>query len=272
MIRPRKVDKPLILYGYGKLGHLAQEIFNKLKIPIAGIYSVNNRTPMDLFNDKDALIAICIASLPYKAIIKDRCFDGWKDICSVYDIFAAYPECGITSGWFIGERMPKDDDGELAVSRRLEDILSRRHYNSFIAWHEDRTEINVPVNPADRFAIQSVLHDHENIFTESPGSTLTDIEERRHVVTLIDDYTQRYTYVQLHCEGLELESIEKSMYYLQGNRPIVAVTVYHTRDGLYLIEKTLMDALENYRWYFRCHAFQGQGAILYGIPNERKVR
>jgi hypothetical protein len=37
MIGPRRVDKPLVLYGYGKLGHLAEEIFYELKIPIAAI-------------------------------------------------------------------------------------------------------------------------------------------------------------------------------------------------------------------------------------------
>ena len=34
MLAPVKVKKPLILYGKGKLGKLAVEIFEELKIPI----------------------------------------------------------------------------------------------------------------------------------------------------------------------------------------------------------------------------------------------
>lgn len=273
MIGPRKVDKPLVVYGNGKLSALAREVFYKLNIPLVGIVDKSCAFPQN--HPRDAMLVICVTTEPYQKIIEPLIAAGWKDIVSVYDVFEAYPECGIMSGWQIGEMTKEENENEMKVSSSLSDLLSRRHYNAFIGWHENRTEIDIPVSPNDRWAIPevtSVLHDHEVIYKSHDGSNLEDIETRRNCRAWLKGWHPPgyvFTYIQLHLEGKELEAAQTSIPYFQKHRPIIAVTVYHTRDGLWKIEKELMDGLEKSRFYFRCHAFQGQAAIMYCVPEER---
>lgn len=277
MIGPRRVDKPLVLYGHGRLGHLAEEVFKKIGVPI---YQVFDKSCPPCFNPVDCLVAICIASEPYAPIADKLRADGFTDIVSVYDIFEAYPECGITSGWFVGSVSEEDVGGLTYVTSIWLDRLSKVHYLQFVRWHEYREDFfpyEYPIDPTNRWYIPEVKEtlrmDKEHIRLENPGSTLSDIADRKSYRARFpyDDPTP-LTYIQLHCEGNELVTIQDNMGYFQKYRPIIAVTVYHTRDGLWAIEKTLMDNLENYRWYFRLHAHQGQAAIMYGVPKERNGR
>ena len=56
---------------------------------------------------------------------------------------------------------------------------------------------------------------------------------------------------------------------LRRERPILAVTVYHNRDGLHATADWLMRMLSGYRFWFRIHSWCGTGALVYGIPEER---
>lgn len=67
MIGPRRVDnKPLVLYGAGKLGRLAGEIFNRLGILFMVIdKDTNSPYPVP---GPDILVAVCVATSPYNEI------------------------------------------------------------------------------------------------------------------------------------------------------------------------------------------------------------
>jgi len=80
---PRKVDKPLILYGAGNLGKMAKEYFDRLKIPIAAVVDmrpglcVNDPfwkqivvLPDDIPHAQRAssLLVICVATSPLSEI------------------------------------------------------------------------------------------------------------------------------------------------------------------------------------------------------------
>jgi hypothetical protein len=77
------------------------------------------------------------------------------------------------------------------------------------------------------------------------------------------------TLVKLHLEGNEFEALRGGIAWLRCHRPILAVTVYHHRDGIYNVPKLLLDHLEGYRLLLRNHAWCGTGVVLYGIPRER---
>ena len=277
----RKVDLPLILYGNGKLGKLAKEIFDKLKIPIQDIFS---KDIIPKKHNKGSLIAVCIAVSPFKPIHNLLVAQGYesKNIVSVYDIFLAYPEMGILSGWLTGETLAEEQMNIYFVTQHYHDKESRIHYRAFFCWHKRYEEpigriFPLIINTENRWYIpevQAALTDKDLIYKEIPGSTLADIERRRKSNPIFKEYplSGSFGYIQLHLEGRELENIKTNMGYFQRNRPILGVTCYHTRDGLWRIERELMDGLENYNFYFRLHSFQGQSAILYGIPVERNIK
>ncbi len=255
MIGPRIVDKPLVLYGYGKLGHLAEEIFNELKIPIARIIDKRLQPtwqwPVGPNPDK-ALIAICVATEPYDLVIAPLVSAGWTDIVPVWDIIEAYPEVGMHNGWFAGPERKGEPKKILQVMEYFDDRISQQHYDAFIEWHHDRQEPEIP----------SIVIELE----ESLPSTLADIRNRQKVAVYADVPMDS---ISIHNEGCELKTLEINMPLFQKYRPKIDVACYHSRDGLWGIEKLLMDNLPNYIWTFRLTAYMGQGAYIYGTPKEK---
>jgi hypothetical protein len=246
MIGPRKVDKPLVIYGYGKLGHLAEEVFNELGIPIAAKI---DRTTWAGKLVKDALVAVCVATEPFEHIKESLQGLEFTDIVPVWDIIEAYPEVGLGNGWFAGENSMEDHIGIRAV--RFEDELSEQHYYwGHVQWRRYRNET-------------LVVPSGDNI---SLPSTLADIRARQRVVI----YDRPQEVVSIHAEGLEMDTLIANMGYLACYRPKIEVACYHSRDGLWKIEKYLMDNLKNYTWTFRLHTYQGQSAYIYGVPKERE--
>ena len=84
----------------------------------------------------------------------------------------------------------------------------------------------------------------------------------------LDDLELRPTFIKLHLEGAELAALRGVEKTLRRCRPRIAATVYHNRDGLWRTLKHLADTLENYRFYFRLHAWCATGAVAYAVPDE----
>jgi hypothetical protein len=258
MIAPRKVDKPLVLYGYGRLGHLAEEIFIELGIPIL---TVIERAQIDirwLFKiPKDGcLLAISVATEPYEKVIAPLKEAGWKNIVPVWDILEYYADrTGIRNGWFTNELTPDYFAGISTVTSLLKgDDVSANSYLCFVIWHQVREEF---------LSIQEVSP------CEFLPSTLADIRRRQRVDMFADSPMK---HIDIHNEGCELKTLEENIHLLQKYRPPLSVACYHSRDGLWKIEKFCMDNLPDYTWTFRLHAYQGQAAYLYGTPNERRKK
>lgn len=254
MIGPRKVDRPLVLYGYGNLGHLAEEIFNELKIPIDGIFS--NYAPLDLMGNKDRLLVICVATEPYSSIIANPIFKGWTDIVPVWDVIEAYPEVGLGNGWFVGELTQEDQEGIVSITPRWKDGHSRYHYAAFVHWHINHEE--------DKFWEWCPLKPISSL-----PSTLADIRRRQVVNVLYERLPKDRGDIVIHNEGCELRTLEINIGLFRRYRPKITVACYHSRDGLWKIPKFLMDNLEDYDFTFRLHAYMGQAAYIYCTPKER---
>jgi len=88
-------------------------------------------------------------------------------------------------------------------------------------------------------------------------------------VLTIDALARPVTFAKLHLEGAELEAIQGGLGTLCSRRPLLALTLYHDRRGLWEIPSLLMDCLTDYRFYLRLHAWGGTGCVLYGVPGER---
>jgi len=266
MIGPRLVDKPLVLYGYGKLGHLAEEIFNELKIPILYILDQKKGSippfPKGDFSKcveipTTHLLAICVATESYEKITTSLRHAGWTDIVPVYDIIEAYPETGIHNGWFAGELTDEDRDNISYVADKWKgDQYSWWYYWMFQEWRINHNE----------YALHWEAEDGRGRISSLP-STLADIRRRQKAIVWSGG-----TYhppITIHTEGKELDTLSLNIKWLQKNRPTLSVACYHSRDGLWKIEKFLMDNLLDYKWTFRLHAYCGQAAVMYGTPKEK---
>ena len=181
---PRKVDKPLILYGAGSLGKMAKEYFERLGISFLFVVDANpdlhRRDPfwagVGIFGIRDvpikqgesALWAVCVATVPFSQVsapLKER---GWRDVVPFYDIAEAYRDRHpLSNGWHSGVLSERDICGIESVLYRWEDDLSRAHHLQFVAWRSLREEWffdDAPITTHDRYFIPQVLsalHDDE---------------------------------------------------------------------------------------------------------------
>lgn len=246
-MKPRLVNRPLALYGKGKLGELAKEIFSELKIRPA--YVMDEKCSFESL-PKDVLLAICVATEPYSVVTAPLRRAGWDDIVPVYDIIEAYPEIGIHNGWDAGRLNKKEL--RMVQTFNWEDGLSDNHFNTFLDWRGDRRN-SCPVKL-------------RRIRKECLPSTLADIRKRQRVETF-DDVPMES--ISIHNEGCELKTLEENMYLFQKYRPKIDVACYHSKDGLWKIQRFLMDNLLDYRFTFRLYAYMGQGAYIHCTPKER---
>jgi FkbM family methyltransferase len=84
-------------------------------------------------------------------------------------------------------------------------------------------------------------------------------------VRTVDDLDVRPTFIKAHLEGAEMDAILGGINTIRKNLPLVALSVYHNRLGLWECPKTLMDTFGDcgYRFVFRLHSWHGTGAVLY---------
>ena len=174
---PRKVDKPLVLYGAGNLGEMAKDYFRRLQIPFLYVVDSNPGTqrgksawngipvlrPADVpLADRGAcLLAICVANASFSGIASSLLKQGWRDIVSFYDITEAYTDrCPLGNGWFSGPLNDGDIGNIGYVLDNWADDVSRAHHLQFIAWHRSREELlfaDAPVTTDDRFFIPEIV-------------------------------------------------------------------------------------------------------------------
>ena len=101
------------------------------------------------------------------------------------------------------------------------------------------------------------------------GSRLWRSGDRRVVTQSLDELGWSPSFIKLHLEGGEWRALQGGLQALHRTRPLLALTVYHRRDGLYATAHWLMAHLPNYRWLFRLHGWLGTAAVIYGMPQER---
>jgi len=88
-------------------------------------------------------------------------------------------------------------------------------------------------------------------------------------VQTLDEMDIPATFIKFHMEGWEYDALLGSMKTINNYRPILAVTTYHNRDGLWRTPGLLMNNLQDYIFLLRLHSWMGTGCVLYAIPRER---
>jgi len=88
----------------------------------------------------------------------------------------------------------------------------------------------------------------------------------------LDSLKLKPTIVKCHIEGMEYLFLKGAKKTIIKNRPIIMITTYHTKDGLYKIPLYLKKICKDYSFYWRNHNYMGQGAVMYCIPKERETK
>lgn len=156
-IGPRKVDKPLALYGAGDLGKMAREYLDRLGIKIEFVVDANADkiredeywsgvtvvSPDNVSSDmqKNVMLAVCIVTSPYVTLASSLNDAGWEDVVPFYDIAEAYRNVHpLSNGWFASPFSQNDLENISTVLQNLEDDISRAHHLQFLAWRRLREE------------------------------------------------------------------------------------------------------------------------------------
>jgi len=173
---PRRVDRPLALYGAGRMGRMARDWCERVGIPVSLVIDeranalqadpfwrgVRVRSPAAV-GERDRgehLLAVCVATTPFEPLRQGLAAGGWRDIVPFYDLTEAYLERHpLSNGWFCPDLREDEVSGIGRVLERWADDVSRAHHLQFIAWHRLRQEwvfADAPVREDDRFFIEPI--------------------------------------------------------------------------------------------------------------------
>ena len=80
------------------------------------------------------------------------------------------------------------------------------------------------------------------------------------------------TFIKVHLEGAEMDAVMGGSATIKKHHPMVALTVYHNRLGIWECPQTLMNEFsgQGYKYYFRLHSWHGTGAVLYLVQDGQK--
>ncbi len=177
-VGPRKVDRPLALYGAGNLGRMAKEYFERIGIKVECVVDVNaegyckdlfwngivvlSPEEVDARNKNNDLLAICVANYPFDPLKEELLRQGWNNIVPFYDVAEAYrDQHPLGNGWFAKSLDSISIDRICHVLGTWADNISRAHHLQFIAWHLLREEWSFddsPVNTENRYFIPEILN------------------------------------------------------------------------------------------------------------------
>ncbi|HEX8988897.1 MAG TPA: FkbM family methyltransferase [Rhodocyclaceae bacterium] len=90
-------------------------------------------------------------------------------------------------------------------------------------------------------------------------------------VRRVDSLGLSPTFVKAHLEGAEMDALLGAAETVRRCRPLIALSVYHNRLGLWECPSALMEAFRDcgYRFLFRLHSWHGTGAVLYLVNRRR---
>ena len=84
----------------------------------------------------------------------------------------------------------------------------------------------------------------------------------------IDELELSPTFIKLHLEGWELDTLQGGINTIHKYRPVIVATSYHNSWGIWELPEWLMTQLTDYKFYMRVHSWCGTGAVIYCIPND----
>jgi FkbM family methyltransferase len=183
------VSDGLYIYGAGDLGALALEYCEACDIQIKGFldrartepmasklvgkYRVYRPDSVENALDKNIPVAVAIATSPYAPIAEQLHALNWQSVTPFYNLSSS-PQIGhpLRNGWCLGEVSDYEKKMVQFVCDHWADETSWLHYEAFIAWHRNNTEIELnlaPITPSERYAFPKLLkalQDRQRVFVD----------------------------------------------------------------------------------------------------------
>lgn len=88
-------------------------------------------------------------------------------------------------------------------------------------------------------------------------------------MTTIDDYftNTQIDLIKMDIEGAEMNALKGGLKTIKRDRPVLAISIYHSVEDYYEIIKMLIRELKDYKYYVRHHSMVFCETVLYAIPN-----
>lgn len=106
---------------------------------------------------------------------------------------------------------------------------------------------------------------------KNTSSKIVDYETENQIETIsLNKYfkNRNCNFIKMDIEGAEYAALCGAIDIIKRDRPILAISIYHSLEDYYRIPEFLMDDLQNYSFYIRHHALILCETVLYAIPNE----
>jgi len=79
----------------------------------------------------------------------------------------------------------------------------------------------------------------------------------------------RPSFIKMDIEGAEIEALEGARRTINNSLPILAISVYHNPDHIWLIPILIKSMSSDYQLYLRAHNEEGWDLVCYAIPLKR---
>lgn len=125
----------------------------------------------------------------------------------------------------------------------------------------------------DQICINKRLWDQPgNLYIQGEGVFSKAVVENKSgevaEVTTIDEYFKEIhvDLIKMDIEGAEMKALLGGMNVIKRDRPVLAISIYHTIEDFYTIPQLIFKELDNYEYYVRHHSMVFTETVLYAIP------
>jgi FkbM family methyltransferase len=173
---PIFLDSGIFIYGAGDLGQLAIKYCESSKIKILGVidqareglmrggvsdYQIYKPYEVNILDRQKHPVLIAVATAPFLPISNILASHQWSKILPFYSITSLAKDTHpLANGWLVG-KIEEDELEEVKwVCNNWSDSTSLKHYEAFLAWHINCSELpveNGALNPNQRYAIEPLL-------------------------------------------------------------------------------------------------------------------
>lgn len=84
----------------------------------------------------------------------------------------------------------------------------------------------------------------------------------------LDDFLadQKVTFIKMDIEGAEAEALRGARKVITGQKPKLAVSIYHKREDILTIPQLILEYNPDYEFFLRHYSFSDYDTVLYAIP------
>lgn len=106
---------------------------------------------------------------------------------------------------------------------------------------------------------------------DSAGRVVMGEGERVRAERIDDIVDGKVDFIKMDIEGAELPALRGAQETILHNRPLLAISIYHSLDDVVNIPLYLMNLIPDYYWIVRHHSMIYAETVLYGVPNEKMI-